>query len=304
MSKNNWLLLILTVLVGAAAVMAFQNKRKHHLAGGAGDLSEIEASDRWAFQESDSFEPVQKPRPGDWMATYKEPGQNFAEYLDSNPNIPDDKRRVIYIYPIGEFPDSAPRLKLIEEYTALYFHPLEVKTLPITVMPPKETRMRARDGVTQWCSDDLIENLKAEVPQDAYAMIAVMMVDLYPNERWNFVFGQASLKDRVGVFSLARYKAKKESLQLLRACKVLTHEFGHMFGIHHCTAYECNMNGANNIREVDDSPIHVCTVCLRKLHHALGFDPKERYEAMSKFYKRNGLDDELAWITERLKEVK
>jgi archaemetzincin len=31
------------------------------------------------------------------------------------------------------------------------------------------------------------------------------MEDLYPEPSWNFVFGQASLNERVGVYSFARY---------------------------------------------------------------------------------------------------
>jgi archaemetzincin len=31
------------------------------------------------------------------------------------------------------------------------------------------------------------------------------MEDLYPDPAWNFVFGQASLRERVEVFSFARY---------------------------------------------------------------------------------------------------
>mgnify|MGYP000107882883 CR=1 FL=1 len=34
---------------------------------------------------------------------------------------------------------------------------------------------------------------------------AVTMTDLYPSEDWNFVFGQASLRNRVGAYSFARY---------------------------------------------------------------------------------------------------
>jgi len=32
------------------------------------------------------------------------------------------------------------------------------------------------------------------------------MTDLYPRDSWNFVFGLASLRERIGVFSFARYE--------------------------------------------------------------------------------------------------
>jgi len=34
------------------------------------------------------------------------------------------------------------------------------------------------------------------------------MIDLYPQESWNFVFGEADIKRKVGVFSFARYNPK------------------------------------------------------------------------------------------------
>ena len=77
------------------------------------------------------------------------------------------------------------------------------------------------------------------------------MTDIYPKEEWNYVYGLASLFDKVGVFSFARYDPdfwKDESQHRLfedkpwdrilsRACKVMSHEIGHMFSLKHCTFY-------------------------------------------------------------------
>lgn len=71
---------------------------------------------------------------------------------------------------------------------------------------------------------------------------------------WNFVFGKASLVDRVGVFSFARYDPRfwgeeeqegDASLVLRRTLKVCVHEIGHMYGISHCVYFSCFMNGSN-----------------------------------------------------------
>lgn len=134
-------------------------------------------------------------------------------------------------------------------------------------------------------------------------MLAVTMTDLYPDPKWNYVFGMASLEDRVGVFSFARYSHKDPKQVLRRAAKVLTHETGHMFGIEHCIFYECNMNGGNHLREMDGTPLHLCPVCLRKMQHAVGFDLKVRYQKLLNFYTKHGLKVEGEWTKKRLKRL-
>jgi len=57
----------------------------------------------------------------------------------------------------------------------------------------------------QWNNEDILAWMKRMRPSDAYAMLAVTMTDFYPKESWNYVFGHASLKRWVGVFSFARY---------------------------------------------------------------------------------------------------
>jgi archaemetzincin len=154
------------------------------------------------------------------------------------------------------------------------------------------------------------------------------MVDLYPDESWNFVFGQASLRHRVGVYSFARYDPQfygdgapshserpadatrgggltpgKQKLMLRRSCKVLAHETCHMFGIQHCIYYCCLINGSNHLAESDARPLHLCPVDLRKLHHSVGFDVVERYRRLREFCKEAGFDDEVQWLTKRLEHI-
>ncbi|MGE5192634.1 MAG: Zn-dependent protease, partial [Deltaproteobacteria bacterium] len=67
------------------------------------------------------------------------------------------------------------------------------------------------------------------------------MGKLKPGEGWNFVFGQASLSDRVGVWSIYRFGNPEKSaddykLCLRRTLATAVHETGHMLGIKHCTA--------------------------------------------------------------------
>ena len=137
------------------------------------------------------------------------------------------------------------------------------------------------------------------------------MRDLYPSPSWNFVFGEASLSERVGVFSFARYDpdfyeiqtSDRGALMLRRTCKVLVHETSHMFGIQHCIFFKCLMNGSNHLDESDRRPLHLCPVDLRKLHHSIGFDITKRYADLLTFAHRAGFNDEAEWLDKRLRTL-
>src|SRR5690606_22427518 len=109
----------------------------------------------------------------------------------------------------------------------------------------------------QILSGYVIDRLLApRLPPDAAAYVSFTASDLWPGDGWNFVFGQASLRDRVGVWSVARYGdpaggAAAFRQVLRRTLKVAVHETGHMFSMRHCTAYQCVMNGVNNQDESD-----------------------------------------------------
>ena len=96
------------------------------------------------------------------------------------------------------------------------------------------------------------------VPKDAYCMLTLTMQDIYPGNQWNFVFGWAMYQARTGVFSFLRYDPKitgdeevedPEVALVFNACHTTVHETGHMFGMTHCTYYECTMNGFNGYEE-------------------------------------------------------
>jgi len=136
------------------------------------------------------------------------------------------------------------------------------------------------------------------------------MTDLYPNEAWNFVFGQASLKNRTGVYSFARYdplfwdEPRDENyyqVVLERSCKVMSHELLHQFGMHHCIYFQCILNGSNHLQESDSRGMHLCPVCYRKLHLAVGFDPLLREKKILEFLESHGLNQEFEWQKKKVK---
>lgn len=85
---------------------------------------------------------------------------------------------------------------------------------------------------------------------------------------------------------------------------MLVHEAGHMFGLAHCTFFNCLMNGSNRLAESDRRPLHLCPVCLRKLQWSVGFDVLERYRALERFSHAASFSDEAEWFSRRIAKLR
>jgi archaemetzincin len=293
--------------------MAFQRPGPDARRAAVGDLAELSPILHRAFSaDAPEFEPILKPGSHDWLGVHEEPGQTFAQFKASHPNRPTNSRRVIYLQPLGEFSaDRSPPIEKLREFAAAFFA-MEVKALPTVLLDGSRftTRHNPNTGNLQILTDDVLDCLKARMPADAFCVLAITMEDLYPEPSWNFVFGQASLRERVGVYSFARYDPAfyseprnpgYETLLPRRSCKVLAHETAHMFGLAHCTFFNCLMNGSNHLAESDRRPLHLCPVCLRKLQWSIGFDVLERYSAMERVARAEGFADEADWLSRRIK---
>lgn len=108
------------------------------------------------------------------------------------------------------------------------------------------------------------------IPADAISLMAITVSDLYPDENWNFVFGEADIQNRVGVSSFARYgdyglNDSINKLVLSRLLKTTTHEILHALGMQHCIGYVCVLNGSNSLPESDNKTLIICPACLEKL---------------------------------------
>lgn len=88
---------------------------------------------------------------------------------------------------------------------AFYLGSIVKFSKPVSLEKDTEIQRRKNCGHVQYNAMDFINKYKNKVPADAYCMIAITLNDIYPGEKWNFVFGMASLNERVGLFSLARY---------------------------------------------------------------------------------------------------
>uniref|UniRef100_A0A8C2SFD3 Archaemetzincin-2 n=1 Tax=Capra hircus TaxID=9925 RepID=A0A8C2SFD3_CAPHI len=219
---------------------------------------------------SDLFGPITLHSPSDWIISHPEAPQDFEEFFsDLHRKSPSSGKQTIYIQCIGQ----------------------------------------------------ILTFLKKKKPEDAFCVVGITMIDLYPRDSWNFVFGQASLTEGVGIFSFARYGAdfhsshfkgqvkqlerksssdysvfddydlpEATSVLLLRSCKTLTHEIGHIFGLRHCQWLACLMQGSNHLEEADRRPLDLCPICLRKLQSAVGFRLRDRCKALVKWIDAESTD--------------
>jgi archaemetzincin len=77
-----------------------------------------------------------------------------------------------------------------------------------------------------------------------------------------------------------------------------------MFGLTHCTFFNCLMNGSNHLAESDRRPLHLCPVCLRKLQWSVGFDVLARYSALEALDRAAGFSDEADWLKARIQTIR
>lgn len=248
---------------------------------------------------------LEKPQPGEWLHSHKENGQTFAQYIRSQPNVLGPRRTTLYVQPIGDFNQTQQKLVTTSaQFLGLYFNcPVKIlETKSEDVIPDHAQRTHPTWDVHQLLTGYILDDILApEIPRDAFATIAFTTSDLWPGEDWNFVFGYAAFRDRVGVWSLARFGDPDESDDAWKKClsrtlKVATHETGHMFSIRHCIKYRCNMQGSNSLQESDTQPLFLCPECHAKILFATGADPIVRYQKLIEFCETHELTEELDYF--------
>jgi archaemetzincin len=250
-------------------------------------------------------------REGDWLESQPENGETFEEYVRSNPTLPTPDRKIIYIQPVGAF--SPKQVRVIQQTAdymrAFYNLPVVLRDVrPIDGVTPEMVRVQHPNNLqiqTTYFLDDLLPKM---LPADAAALICFTSNDLYPGGTWNFVFGQASLEKRVGVWSLWRLERNgrdmaDDDLFLDRTLKVGMHETGHMFSMRHCTKYECLMSGTMHLDETDRRPLDTCPECTMKIAWAMKYPLDERYDKLAAFWRGQRRTDEQSRMLQKGKAV-
>ncbi|MEM8712499.1 MAG: archaemetzincin, partial [Planctomycetota bacterium] len=232
-----------------------------------------------------------------------------------DPPSPQGERRWLYVAPLGPFTHTeesvlAEACEYLERYFCIPVKRIDRVPLPISgggehELPRSAVRLGGRGFGPQVRSEWVLQKLlRPLVPDDAALLIGFTARDLWPGRSWNFVFGQADLRRRVGVWSMARLgggKSDEEGRRTLlrRTLKVATHEAGHMLGMRHCVAFACNMNGSNHLAESDRQPMHMCPVCTAKLAWAVDLDLAERGRQLASWAEGRGLSQvaRAAWLS-------
>jgi archaemetzincin len=108
--------------------------------------------------------------------------------------------------------------------------------------------------------------------RDVDRVIGITACDLFI-PMLTFVFGQAQLRGRIALVSIARlrqefYGASPDGdLLRLRLRKEVGHELGHSMGLIHCPDRDCLMSLATSIQEVDRKQTEFCPSCRRLMEN-------------------------------------
>jgi archaemetzincin len=318
MRRREWML----SLLGLAACERGRDTREQgepsRTASPLGPLDDVPPALRPAFDER-----AHRPLPRTVERDGESP-QTYAEFLAEDPPRPQPGARTIAILPIGEYPRGfvveyesvrlvrSPETTLLARFLEAWFG------LPVRVLPAMSDELlerlpaRERDGRRQLEAKAVLEWLRGRRAADETCLLALTLEDLYADDA-AWVFGYASVDERVGVHSMLRYDPgfadvtargpEFEHTILARALRVLAHEVAHMFGLRHCFHFECLMNPTAGLEDLDRLPLHLCPVCLRKLWTVTGMSITGRYEALIGLCEELALPVEREWFAARLRAL-
>ncbi|XP_033907862.3 archaemetzincin-1-like [Acipenser ruthenus] len=260
------------------------------------------------------FQTLQIRTAFDWLVSRPEAPEDFETFYSSTCRRPcSSYRKTVYLQPIdlidaGEGAPLVLFLDTLKSYAEAFFCGLEVKLLPSIPSSTINCHFRHNpDSQTlQLHTDGILKHLRKVKPADAFCVLGLTFLDLYPCDTWNYTFGKTMAEQAVGVCSFARFvgthsekycqrheqsneaqdNGNKSHLEVftvtnvLQCCKVLSHEVGHLVGMGNCRWLRCAMQGGTSQDQVFLRPMDLCPVCLRKLQYALGFTLIERYKKL------------------------
>ncbi|XP_049636176.1 archaemetzincin-2 isoform X2 [Suncus etruscus] len=238
-----------------------------------------------AFQQKQNlFLPITLHSQSDWLTSHPEDPQDFEQFFsDPYRNKPSPEKHQIYIQCIGSLGNSRSineeYIKWLKTYCEAFFYGLTVTLLEPVPVSATKCSFRVNDST---------HNLQI------HAGVGIFSFARYCNDFYSPHYKGRVKKQKVSPsdYSIFNdyYLPEVTSVLLLRSCKTLSHEVGHIFGLRHCQWLACLMQGSNHLEEADRRPLNLCPICLRKLQCAIGFKIVERYKALVKWIE----DDEAA----------
>lgn len=286
---------------------------------GLGELDDVTPELRVAFADAHGFEVLPPPGGHAWRTLRPEPPQTIAEFRDFGANTRVAPRDRIALLPLGEYPLDVmvednfvslvrtPDLSAIAATLAAFFA-TPVDLLPCRPFPREQVASRRLARHAQYDARALLDRVAPGLPRDAHSMLTLVNVDLFVWSEQQYAFGWSTLRDRLGVVGFSRLDPSVHGgvapddvpgTLLRRGLRVAVHEVGHMFGLGHCQAFRCAMNGIADLVELDATPLRLCPLCLRKLHIVTGLDPRARDAELLRVFARLGLGEEERWLAAR-----
>lgn len=259
---------------------------------------------------SKNDKPLGVSKPGDWLYSHLEKGQSLQDFQNSNPIKPSASNNIIYLKPIGDFTKvQRQQIEVTSAYLQLFFQ-LKTVVLKENASPiiPANARRIGPEHHEQLFAPYLRDSIVAtEKPKDGIAIMGITAKDLYPDPKWNYVFGLATYHEGVAVTSIYRLQRKVEESKLdkslIRLLKISSHEIGHIFGLQHCIEAQCVMNGTNSLTETDKSILRLCSNCQLKLNSSLKYDNEKRLKEIVSFFKVEKMDNEFLLAENDLKHI-
>ncbi|XP_035259052.1 archaemetzincin-1-like isoform X2 [Anguilla anguilla] len=217
--------------------------------------------------------------PFDWIVSHPEEPQDFESFYNSTQwHQCNSSRKKIYLQPIDveELKQGAgiSFLDDLKSYLEAFFLGFPVMSLPSISTSSMKCRFRQNElsckvqlhtGVGVCSFSRLLGGLST-VEESGMAERAALVME-----------GAGGRHDR-----RAR-PAQPHALtatELLQCCKVVSHEVCRLAGLQNCRWLRCIMQGVASPEESLLRPMHLCPICLRKLHYALGFSLLQRYRRL------------------------
>lgn len=249
--------------------------------------------------------------------TLKDYDKSLTDFINSNPNMVDSTRKVVYLLPFGNMkPEVEELIKAEVEYLKAFLQ-LEVKVLDripydtIKKMTTIQTRMvpssdfdyySKMKGGTPTLTEQIQATsfisavMKQNKPKDAVVVLGITEHDIY-DPKYNYLFGISELKDGVGLVSTFRLiDYGRQTKYNIR--KVVSKQIVNMFSIPNVKDFKCVMNFHNNIDELYQGKFDLSPRALEKLKYAIGFDYSKRFDDLIKFWTKENNKVEVKYYEE------